>query len=55
MNSESVPKDDVKVPDTDIGKEIQTAFDAGKDVMVTIIASMGECPASLEMECTETG
>ena len=42
MDSDGTPKDDVKVPETDIGKEIQTAYEDGKDLMVTIIAAMGE-------------
>ena len=45
MGGDGNAKDDVKVPDTDIGKEIEAAFDDGKELMVTIIAAMGElCP-----------
>ncbi len=43
MDGDGNSKDDVKVPDSDIGKEIETAFEAGKDLLVTIIAAMGEC------------
>jgi len=42
MDADGTPKDDVKVPESDIGKEISCAFEDGKDVMVTIIAAMGE-------------
>jgi translation initiation factor 5A len=35
-------KDDVKVPEGQIGKDIEAAFDDGKEVSVTIIAAMGE-------------
>jgi translation initiation factor 5A len=42
MDSDGGMKDDVKVPDTDIGTEIQKAFDDGKDLMVTIVAAMDE-------------
>ena len=40
MDSDGTPKDDVKVPDTDIGKEIQAVYSDGKDLMVTIISAM---------------
>ncbi|CAD6585811.1 MAG: Eukaryotic translation initiation factor 5A [Tremellales sp. Tagirdzhanova-0007] len=42
MDADGTPKDDVKVPETDIGKEVLGAFEEGKDLMVTIIASMDE-------------
>lgn len=42
MDSDGNSKDDVKIPETDIGKEIQSSFDDGKDLLVTIIAAMGE-------------
>lgn len=42
MNQDGVSKDDVKVPEGDIGTEIQTGFDEGKDLLVTIISAMGE-------------
>ena len=42
MTSDGTPKDDVKVPEGDLGKDIQTAFDDGKDLLVTIISAMGE-------------
>ncbi|KAF8892035.1 eukaryotic translation initiation factor 5A-2 [Infundibulicybe gibba] len=42
MTNEGTPKDDVKVPEGDLGKEIQAGFDEGKDLLVTIISAMGE-------------
>jgi len=42
MAQDGTPKDDVKLPDSDLGKDIQTGFDDGKDLLVTIISSMGE-------------
>jgi hypothetical protein len=42
MNAEGVTKDDVKLPDDDIGRQIQTDFDEGKELLVTIVAAMGE-------------
>lgn len=42
MNNDGVPKDDVKVPEGDLGKEIHTAFNDGKDIIVSILAAMGE-------------
>jgi len=42
MTQEGVSKDDVRVPEGDLGKDIQTGFDDGKDLLVTIISAMGE-------------
>jgi hypothetical protein len=42
MTTDGTAKDDVKVPDSDMGKEIQTGFDDGKDLLVTIVSAMGE-------------
>ena len=42
MTTDGVPKDDVRVPDGDIGKQIQDDFEAGKDLLVTVTAAMGE-------------
>ena len=41
MDSDGNSKDDVKVPETDLGREIEKAFEDGKDCLVTIIAAMG--------------
>jgi hypothetical protein len=42
MTQDGTPKDDVKVPDSDLGTEIQSAFDDGKELLVTIVSAMGE-------------
>lgn len=42
MTADGTAKDDVKVPDGDLGKQIQGDFDEGKDLLVTIISAMGE-------------
>lgn len=49
MTTEGVSKDDVKVPEGDIGKQIQADFDAGKDLIVTIVAAMDEEAVSLSL------
>ena len=41
MDGDGNSKDDVKIPESDLGKEIEAAFEDGKDCMVTIIAAMG--------------
>jgi Eukaryotic elongation factor 5A hypusine, DNA-binding OB fold len=49
MTNDGNPKDDVKVPESDLGKEIQANFEDGKDLLVTIISAMGEeqvCPVT---------
>ena len=42
IDSDANAKDDVKVPDSDLGREIEKAFEDGKDLLVTIVAAMGE-------------
>ncbi|OJT01577.1 Eukaryotic translation initiation factor 5A [Trametes pubescens] len=42
MSQDGNPKDDVKVPEGELGKQIQADFDDGKDLLVTIISAMGE-------------
>jgi translation initiation factor 5A len=42
MNSDGASKDDVKVPEGDLGKQIQADFEDGKDLLVTIVSAMGE-------------
>ena len=42
MTQDGVAKDDVKVPEGDIGTQISSAFEEGKDLLVTIVAAMGE-------------
>jgi len=42
MTQDGTPKDDVKVPEGDLGKQIQDGFDDSKDLLVTIVSAMGE-------------
>lgn len=42
MTQDGTSKDDVKIPESDLGSEIQSGFDDGKDLLVTIISAMGE-------------
>ncbi|TDL26783.1 eukaryotic translation initiation factor 5A-2 [Rickenella mellea] len=42
MTNDGTPKDDVKVPEGDLGKEITEGFNDGKDLLVTVVSAMGE-------------
>ncbi|GAA5827851.1 hypothetical protein JCM11251_007700 [Rhodosporidiobolus azoricus] len=42
MTTDGDTKDDVQVPEGEVGSQIQAAFDEGRDLIVTITASMGE-------------
>jgi len=42
MTTDGTPKDDVKVPEGDLGKQIEADFEEGKDLIISIISSMGE-------------
>ena len=42
LNSDGTTKDDLKVPEGELGDRIQTLFDEGKDVYVTVVIAMGE-------------
>jgi len=42
MTAESTEKNDVKVPEGELGTQIQTQFDEEKDLLVTVVSSMGE-------------
>ena len=42
MTADGNGKDDVKVPEGDLGDQIQAAFDDGKELLVTIVSAMGE-------------
>ena len=42
ITQDGTSKDDVKVPDSDLGKQIEDDFEAGKDLLVTIVSAMGE-------------
>lgn len=42
LTTDGDSKDDVRVPDGELGEQIQAEFDEGKDLMVTIVTAMGE-------------
>lgn len=42
MTADGAAKDDVKVPEGDIGKQIEADFEEGKELLVTVVSSMGE-------------
>ncbi|KIJ60453.1 hypothetical protein HYDPIDRAFT_160876 [Hydnomerulius pinastri MD-312] len=42
MTQDGASKDDVKLPEGEIGVQIQAEFDEGKDLLVTIVSAMGE-------------
>ena len=42
MTQDGTPKDDIKVPEGDVGKHIKGDFEDGKDLVVTIARAMGE-------------
>jgi len=42
MTQDGTPKDDVKVPDGDLGTQIRDGFKEEKDLLVTIVSAMGE-------------
>jgi translation initiation factor 5A len=42
MTNEGSTKDDVKVPEGEIGDQIKAAFDEGKEIYVSITKAMNE-------------
>lgn len=42
MSPDGNAKDDVKLPEGDLGQQINAAFDDGKELLVTIVSAMGE-------------
>ncbi|KAG7087493.1 translation initiation factor eIF5A [Marasmius oreades] len=42
MSQDGASKDDVKVPEGELGAQIQADFEEGKDLLVTIVSAMGE-------------
>lgn len=42
MTQDGTAKDDVKVPEGEIGSQITAGFDEGKDLLITIVAAMNE-------------
>ena len=42
LTQDGIPKDDIKVPEGQLGTEIVSGFEAGKDLVVTIVSAMNE-------------
>jgi len=42
MSDNGDVREDLRLPDGDLGKEIQTKFDAGEDLIVSVLSSMNE-------------
>ncbi|GAA5990417.1 hypothetical protein JCM10908_007361 [Rhodotorula pacifica] len=42
LTADGGEKNDVKLPDNELGQEIQKAFDDGTDIAVTVTSAMGE-------------
>jgi len=41
LTSDGGQKNDLKIPESEIGEQIRTMFDDGKDVVISVIAAMG--------------
>ena len=42
LTADGTPKDDVKVPEGELGDKIKADFEDGKEILVTVITAMGE-------------
>jgi translation initiation factor 5A len=42
MTSDGNTKDDIKLPDGELGTKIKADFDDGKEIIVSVISAMGE-------------
>ncbi|KAG0290321.1 Eukaryotic translation initiation factor 5A [Dissophora globulifera] len=42
LDADSNQKDDVKVPEGELGQKLEADFEDGKDLLVTVVAAMGE-------------
>jgi len=42
LDDKSDPKDDVRVPEGEIGEKLRASFDEGKELVVSVIKAMGE-------------
>lgn len=40
LTSDGSTKDDLKLPEDEIGQQIRTMFDDGKDVVISVVAAM---------------
>ena len=42
LTQDGTPKDDIKVPEGDLGTAIKKEFEDGKELVVTIVSAMNE-------------
>ncbi|KAF9433375.1 Eukaryotic translation initiation factor 5A [Entomortierella beljakovae] len=42
LDADSNQKDDVKVPEGELGQKLEDDFETGKDLLVTVVSAMGE-------------
>lgn len=42
MTQDGATKDDVKLPEGELGEQMEHDFEEGKDLIVTVVSSMGE-------------
>ena len=42
MTAEGAEKNDVKVPEGDLGKQIEAEYEEGKELIISVVSSMGE-------------
>lgn len=42
MEDNGETRDDIKLPDNDVGKEIKDKFDRDEQIMVTVLSACGE-------------
>jgi translation initiation factor 5A len=55
IDQNGTAKDDVKIPEGEIGDQIQALFDDGKEVLVTVVSAMGEEHALAAKEAPQGG
>ncbi|KAG0091156.1 Eukaryotic translation initiation factor 5A-1, partial [Podila epicladia] len=55
MTADGGNKDDVKLPDGELGEKITADFEDGKELLITIIAAMGEEAAISYKEAPKSG
>jgi len=41
LNSDGTTKDDLKLPEGELGAQLKTEFDSGKELVVTVIGALG--------------
>ncbi|CAB16195.1 Eukaryotic translation initiation factor 5A-1 [Schizosaccharomyces pombe] len=42
MTTDGTTKDDVRLPEGELGNEIEEGFDEGRDLIITVVSAMGE-------------